>query len=286
MTYKSLLVGLLCVCTTFLTAQNKKKKRVIPEPTTVEGCQFEEDVYKCSEKKLQQATFQFLTASDYTNVANKTSKDSIFVYMRLATNKTGKVVKKHSSLKFYESEMMPLRVEPTTPIEDFQIELASISKKQNSYIATYLYLKIDRDKNEFIPLFDYVPERIPFDGPEVGVIYPGCRKAKTNEERKRCMSAKISEFIGRHFDTQLGNKLGLIGLQKIYVTFKINLQGKAVEIEVKAPHPRLAEEAIRVVKKLPKMKPGTVDGVPVNVMYNLPIFFKVEKETAKRGKRG
>ncbi len=35
-------------------------------------------------------------------------------------------------------------------------------------------------------------------------------------------------------------------------------------------------EALRVVKLLPKLKPGLKDGVAVNVLYNLPISYKLE----------
>ena len=44
----------------------------------------------------------------------------------------------------------------------------------------------------------------------------------------------------------------------------------------RAPHKRLQQEAIRVVKLLPKMIPGKQRGRPVGVKYSLPIAFKVE----------
>jgi Gram-negative bacterial tonB protein. len=34
----------------------------------------------------------------------------------------------------------------------------------------------------------------------------------------------------------------------------------------------LNEEAVRVVKSMPKWKPGTVDGKPVKVRYMLPVL--------------
>lgn len=274
MTHKNFYIILLCFFTTVLTAQ-KKKKSIAPEPTTVEGCQFEEDVFQCSTEKLQRATFQFLKPSDVTNVLNIITKDTVLINMRLGTNKNGEVVKKYSSLKFYESEMKPLALEPSTPIEEFQIELAPVSKARNSFISSHLFLQIDRENNKLIPLYDYVPKRVPFSGPEVGVIYPGCKSAKTNKERKRCMSTKISQFIAKHFNTRLGRKLDLSGIQRIYVVFKINLQGRPVEIRARAPHPKLEKEAIRIIKKLPKMTPGTIENIPVNVVYTLPIIFNL-----------
>jgi len=43
--------------------------------------------------------------------------------------------------------------------------------------------------------------------------------------------------------------------------FKINILRDIVDIRVKAPHPKLVKEAIRIVKLLPKMKPGQDNGV-------------------------
>ena len=40
-------------------------------------------------------------------------------------------------------------------------------------------------------------------------------------------------------------------------------------------HPLLDAEALRVIKRMPKWKPGKVNGEPVNVKYRLPITFKL-----------
>ena len=65
-------------------------------------------------------------------------------------------------------------------------------------------------------------------------------------------------------------------IQRIFVIFKIDKKGNIVNIEARAPHKKLKEEAIRVVKLLPKMMPGRQRGKPVGVKYGLPIVFKVD----------
>ena len=64
--------------------------------------------------------------------------------------------------------------------------------------------------------------------------------------------------------------------QRIFVVFKIDKKGDIVNIKARAPHKRLQEEAVRVIKLLPKMKPGKQRGKAVGVSYGLPIVFKVE----------
>jgi protein TonB len=117
----------------------------------------------------------------------------------------------------------------------------------------------------------------PFDmvNVEVVPIYPGCEKATTNRERVKCMSDKLGKLIQRKFNTDLASNLGLSGLQKIDVQFKIDKNGQIVEIKTRAPLKQLEDEAKRVVAKIPQMTPGKQRNTPVSVLYNLPIKFEV-----------
>ena len=90
------------------------------------------------------------------------------------------------------------------------------------------------------------------------------------------MNKKIAQFIGKKFNTDLAGELGLSGVQKIYVLFKIDKNGEVTDIRARAPHPRLEKEAERVVNLLPKMIPGKQRGKPVRVPYSLPISFQVQ----------
>ena len=65
------------------------------------------------------------------------------------------------------------------------------------------------------------------------------------------------------------------GKHKIRIMFKINNKGLVSDIRVMAPHPKLKEEAIRIVKLLPRMTPVKQRNKPVSVSYNLPISFEV-----------
>lgn len=60
---------------------------------------------------------------------------------------------------------------------------------------------------------------------------------------------------------------------KIYVQFIVNKKGKIENVHViRGIHKDLDAEAIRVVKKMPKWKPGKQRGKKVKVRYNLPII--------------
>lgn len=67
------------------------------------------------------------------------------------------------------------------------------------------------------------------------------------------------------------------GIQgEVMVSFVINKEGRIGNLKiVKSAHPVLDEEAIRVVKSMPRWKPGTQSGNPVNVLYTVPINFRI-----------
>jgi len=60
----------------------------------------------------------------------------------------------------------------------------------------------------------------------------------------------------------------------VLVKFVVGRDGGVQEVEIlKGSHPALNEEALRVVRKSPKWKPGMVDGRSVRTEFKLPIYF-------------
>lgn len=120
-----------------------------------------------------------------------------------------------------------------------------------------------------------VIEDVPFSVIENVPVYPGCKG--NNAALKKCMQEKITKHVGRKFNVDLAQDLSLPpGKKRISVQFKIDKYGNITNVRARAPHPRLQKEAIRIIKLLPKMKPGRQRNKAVNVRYNLPILFNVE----------
>lgn len=107
-------------------------------------------------------------------------------------------------------------------------------------------------------------------------IFPGCEKLATNKERATCFSKKVGKIVARKFNTGLGERYGLSGLQKIYTQFDVNQEGEVTNIRVRASHPKLEEEARRVINLFPQMTPGKQRDRNVTVKYQLPIVFKIQ----------
>jgi protein TonB len=63
----------------------------------------------------------------------------------------------------------------------------------------------------------------------------------------------------------------------VYISFYIETDGTVSEIKaLRSPSDALTKETIRTVKLMPKWKPGTRKGKPVRVLFNMPVYFKLQ----------
>ena len=127
---------------------------------------------------------------------------------------------------------------------------------------------------------------IPFAVVEQVPIYPGCENFTNQRSQRDCMTQKISDHVNKNFNTSIGKTLGLTGLSRIYVRFKVSSTGKVVDVESRAPHPALGAEAERVVRSLPDMEPAMHEGQKVAILYSLPIVLNTPKPENSEGEEG
>ena len=163
---------------------------------------------------------------------------------------------------------------------DAKGELTENEKKGIVDLATHSLNKaISSEANISIKVDDYSDNEevtdVPFAVIEEVPTYPGCEDLADNEAKKSCMSLKLTDFVSKNFSTDLGKKLGITGINKVYVQFKIDRNGDVQFMRSRGPHPALEKEAERVVNLLPHMAPGKQNGQPVGVLYALPIVFQV-----------
>lgn len=64
---------------------------------------------------------------------------------------------------------------------------------------------------------------------------------------------------------------------RVIVQFVVNKDGSIVDpVVVRSVDPYLDKEALRVIKMMPKWKPGQQRGKPVRVKYTVPVTFKLQ----------
>tara|TARA_R110000787_G_scaffold200643_12_gene311650 strand:+ start:5521 stop:6249 length:729 start_codon:yes stop_codon:yes gene_type:complete len=125
------------------------------------------------------------------------------------------------------------------------------------------------------PIEDVFIEDVPMVFVENVPVFPGCKG--NNQELKDCFNKKIQKHFQRKFNSDLPNELGLSpGKKRVTMIFKIDKIGNIIDVMTKSPHPKLDKEAARIIKLLPKMKPGKHQGKPVRVKYTLPMRIDVD----------
>jgi hypothetical protein len=112
-----------------------------------------------------------------------------------------------------------------------------------------------------------------------------CTSNLAEDKIRECTDSGIKLFAKQYFNTELANELKLSGYQRITSAFIIDKNGDVIDIRVRAPHPQLKDEAIRIINLLPKMEPGKVNGKAVSVSYLLPIIFKVQSDSLSQSEK-
>jgi hypothetical protein len=95
------------------------------------------------------------------------------------------------------------------------------------------------------------------------------------------MSQKIGQLFSDNFNTIIPKDSNLSPrLTSIFVAFKVDKEGRFVGIEANAETDYLINEAIRITKLIPDLKPGYFGGEPVKVPFSLPL--KIDLESVKK----
>jgi bla regulator protein BlaR1 len=130
-------------------------------------------------------------------------------------------------------------------------------------------------KEEIIEIqkIEEITESVSFIKIEKGPTFPGCDIGD-----KDCFSKNVQKHFSRNFNSKLPNSLGLsAGKKRVFIGFKVDVNGGVVDVKVRAPHPKLKAEVLRVMKTLPKMLPGQIKGENVAVNYTIPFTLLIDK---------
>lgn len=119
-------------------------------------------------------------------------------------------------------------------------------------------------------------EEIPFAVIEDVPVFPGCEGVAKNK-RLECFMEQMAKHIKRN--QQYPERAMEDNIQgRVSVLFVIDKDGSITNVQARGPKggELLEKEALRVISKLPKFKPGMQRGKPVKVKYSQPITFKLQ----------
>ena len=133
-------------------------------------------------------------------------------------------------------------VEDDVVIED-EIEIEDTESDEDEEIEI-----IEEDDDEFFMVVENMPI---FPGGDLGLM----------------------KYIQKHVKyPAIAKEYNITG--KVYVSFIVDKSGSVTNVKiVRGVDKNLDAEALRVVKSLPKYKPGKQRGLPVRVMFTIPINF-------------
>ena len=121
-----------------------------------------------------------------------------------------------------------------------------------------------------------IDEEVPFAVIEDVPVFPGCEGVAQNK-RLECFMEQMAKHIKKN--QQYPERAMEDNIQgRVAVLFVIDKDGSITNVQAKGPKggELLEKEALRVISKLPKFKPGMQRGKPVKVKYSQPITFKLQ----------
>ena len=119
-----------------------------------------------------------------------------------------------------------------------------------------------------------IPNQLDYDEIDKAPTFPGCENIEV-EKSKEC----FEKFINNHINKNLkypkrALKNNIEG--DVFIQFEITRDGYFINFYTVGPDKILEDEAYRIMSKLPAVKPGEYLGKKVNVLYGLPISFRLK----------
>lgn len=103
-------------------------------------------------------------------------------------------------------------------------------------------------------------------------VYEGCEDL-SKEETEDCFNNKISTFIKREFNLELSKELNLSEPKEVDVFFVINESGNLTGMKVRNSEVTIQGEILRVLRKMPIMKPAFHNGKNVSALCSIIVKY-------------
>ncbi len=259
---------MLAICTCF--------SQSVHTTVTVVGCQDVSDK-TCTKKKIHEALLQTFNTLDVEVLMRHSKKDVIFAYVLLAFQQTGKLSPFASYIRFYEDENTPLRFDVFRKIPKLNFAIEKPAKSNTSpKFREVIYFRIDRQKKTLEPLYDYIPDLVPFSKPDSYVLFPGCEGLTQLQEQRRCFNKKMAAHFSKHFTSDLVRDLNLKGAIRIEIHFRVAKNGAIEKVRVVAPNQQIKESFKRILLLTQDLKPTIIDGMPKSTPIMVPFNFIVD----------
>ncbi|WP_026837573.1 energy transducer TonB [Gillisia sp. JM1] len=105
---------------------------------------------------------------------------------------------------------------------------------------------------------------------DIGSVWPGCEKSELSAED--CFNKQLAKHVKSNFKYPKDAN-GKIVRGKSVITFYIDVNGKVCKVSAEGSEKLVNQEAVRITKLFPVMKPGNRGGKKIEVKYKMPFNF-------------
>ena len=112
---------------------------------------------------------------------------------------------------------------------------------------------------------------------EIAPVYNGCEDLSM-EETRECFNNKVSTFIKLEFNLSVSKDLNLSEPKQVEAFFLINENGNLTGMKVRDSEVTVQAEILRVLRKIPVMKPAAHNGESVSVLCSIIVTYGNEVE--------
>ncbi|WP_298506025.1 energy transducer TonB [uncultured Maribacter sp.] len=276
MTKLQLLSILFFTLSNLVFSQNKDSSIYFPqEQIILENCSDATDTNECLVTYFQESVNNKLHEKKYLKLISKQKKDTVYVGARLVFNPDQSLNKDNSYTWISGKKLQKL--DPVINAIFLNTNIKEIANKKTPLISYHnLWYKFYIRKNGKETKLHPIPNKKKYTGGVVEKVpvFQGCENL-TNKDARVCFNNQMEAHIRQHF--RYPNKAQKMRLQgRVSIMFKINEEGTISNIKTKGPHKILEEEAIRIIKLIPKCEPGLINGKPTPIPFSIPISFRLQ----------
>ncbi|EDP72349.1 hypothetical protein FBALC1_14647 [Flavobacteriales bacterium ALC-1] len=243
-----------------------------------EGCDSIINKEKCFKEKSSRYILEQLTDSLQTKLIRNSKKDTITMSIRFFFDEEGNITKESHFYSSVDSiskhfEQLLIKFPRVKPMRD------EFDRGVASFVNSFYGFTLDTITNKLLPINDFEPTEVPYAFLDKLPVYKGCEDTNDNELLSKCINSSLKRHLQENFRADLlANGLDLpLGINSIFLFFTIDKTGKIIPTSVRAPHPILKMEGLRLIKAIPDVdSPGYLDGKAVSVPFFLPLKFLIE----------
>jgi len=170
-----------------------------------------------------------------------------------------------------QEEIIPIteqKVKPPPPKPPPQVTIINVVE-DDVVVEDDIEIDIEFDEDVAMEEFQFVEDEEEIEEQHIFLVVENMPEFPGGE-------AAMYKFIGKNIEyPRMAKESGISG--RVFVTFVVERNGRVTDVQIlRGIGGGCDEEAVRVIKMMPKWSPGKQRGKPVRVQYRMPIKFTLQ----------